>query len=74
MTLEDRVDEAHLTSDPDVYRELIDWLTSTQPLPAEIFINHGEPEAAAALAERIERDLDVIAVVPESGERVIVGS
>lgn len=54
--------------------ELMDWLTSTRPLPAEIFINHGEPEAATALAERIERDLDVIAVVPESGERVIVGS
>jgi metallo-beta-lactamase family protein len=53
--------------------ELIDWLKSTEPLPGEIFLNHGEPDASAALAARIEQELDIIAVVPEPGERVVVG-
>lgn len=53
--------------------ELIDWLKSTEPLPGEIFLNHGEPDASTALAARIEEELDIIAVVPEPGERVVVG-
>lgn len=52
--------------------ELLEWLSSCQPLPSQVFINHGEPDAAAALADRIRRDLDIAAVVPEVGERVRV--
>ncbi len=52
--------------------ELLAWLTSCGPLPTQVFINHGEPEASAALAERIRRELDIAAVVPDVGERVRV--
>ena len=52
--------------------ELLAWLRSCDAPPAQVFVNHGEPEAAAALAERIRRELDVAAVVPSAGERVRV--
>jgi len=52
--------------------ELIDWLAHIQPPPAQVFINHGEADAAAALTARIEQELDLVAVMPEQGERVRV--
>ena len=36
---------------------------------AEVFVNHGEPAASAALAERIRHEWDVAVVVPQQGER-----
>ena len=52
--------------------ELMEWLTSTRERPREVFIVHGEPQASAALATRIEDELDLIAVVPDLGERVTI--
>lgn len=52
--------------------ELVDWLRSCRDKPAQVFVNHGEPEASAALAERIRREWDVAVVVPQPGERVRV--
>lgn len=52
--------------------ELIDWLRSCDPPPPQVFVNHGEPDASAALAERIRRELDVAVDVPQPGERVRV--
>jgi len=52
--------------------ELIAWLASCHPLPTQVFVNHGEPDAAAALADRVRRDLDIAVDVPEAGERVRV--
>ncbi len=53
--------------------ELMDWLRAAEPGLAQVFVNHGEPEATRALASRIEDELDVIAVVPMAGERVAIG-
>jgi metallo-beta-lactamase family protein len=52
--------------------ELIDWIRSADRLPTQVFINHGEPESSAALAERIREEFDIVAVVPTPGERVAV--
>ena len=52
--------------------ELLAWLTSCQPLPAQVFINHGEPQSSQAIADRIRRDLDLAVSVPDPGERVRV--
>lgn len=52
--------------------ELIDWIRSADRLPSQVFINHGEPESAAALAARIREEFDIVAVVPTPGERVAV--
>ena len=50
--------------------ELIDWLAAMPSPPDACFVVHGEPEASRVLAQRIERELDWLAVVPRSGERV----
>ena len=51
---------------------LLDWLKSCSTKPHQVFVNHGEPEASAALADRIRREWDVAVVVPQPGERVRV--
>lgn len=50
--------------------ELVDWLMSCADKPSQVFVNHGEPEAAQALADRIRREWDVAVDVPQPGERV----
>lgn len=52
--------------------ELVDWLMSCADKPSQVFVNHGEPEAAQALADRIRRGWDVAVDVPQPGERVRV--
>lgn len=52
--------------------ELVDWVRRAEAMPAQVFCVHGEPDAAAALAERLERELDIVAVVPQTGERVAI--
>ena len=46
---------------------LHDWITGLPEAPATVFVVHGEPEASAALAERLVGD-DVNAVVPTQFE------
>jgi metallo-beta-lactamase family protein len=50
--------------------ELVDWLRSCRTAPTQVFVNHGEPEAAEALADRIRSELDVAVAVTVEGERV----
>ncbi len=51
--------------------ELVAWATGG-PEPAVTYLVHGEPEASAALAERLAHDRGWCAVVPRDGERVLV--
>ncbi|MBM7798462.1 metallo-beta-lactamase family protein [Microlunatus panaciterrae] len=52
--------------------DLLVWLrTATRP-PHTCYIVHGEPEAAAELCRRVNRDLDWTAVVPRPDERVLL--
>jgi metallo-beta-lactamase family protein len=53
-------------------QELLHWLQSSGGNPEQIFVNHGEPEASAALARRICEEMDIVAVVPAFGERVAI--
>lgn len=50
--------------------ELLDWLHELPDEPQSVFINHAEPQAAEALAERVRTETAAIAVVPRLGERV----
>ena len=52
--------------------ELIDWLRSSRTKPTQVFVNHGEPEASHALANRIRQEWDVAVIVPQAGERIYV--
>lgn len=50
--------------------ELMAWLKTASRQPSGVFVVHGEPDAAAALHDRIERELDWTAAVPHHGERL----
>lgn len=52
--------------------EVVDWLAQAPRAPDVCYVVHGEPEAAVALRERIDRQLGWTAVVPDLGERVRV--
>ncbi|MFJ9847499.1 MBL fold metallo-hydrolase RNA specificity domain-containing protein [Kitasatospora sp. NPDC101155] len=51
--------------------EIIDWLRQAPP-PRAVYLVHGEPEGSEALRDRIDRELGWTAVVPRSGERVLI--
>ncbi len=51
---------------------LVDWVGTASPKPDVVFVNHGEPDGAATLAEALDARLDLCAVVPRPGERVRV--
>ncbi|KIQ67253.1 beta-lactamase [Kitasatospora griseola] len=51
--------------------EIVDWLRPA-PAPSATYLVHGEPEGAQALRDRIDFELGWTAVVPRSGERVLV--
>ena len=47
--------------------QLVEWLGHMKTKPDQVYVVHGEPEASDALRQRIERDLQLRAVVPEHG-------
>lgn len=49
--------------------ELMRWLRSGASLPRVAFVTHGEPEAAAALAQRIGGEAGVTSLTPRLGEQ-----
>ncbi|MFJ3099362.1 MBL fold metallo-hydrolase RNA specificity domain-containing protein [Streptomyces hydrogenans] len=49
----------------------MDWLRNA-PAPHTTYIVHGEPAASETLRDRIDRELGWTAVVPRSGETVLV--
>ncbi|MGW4380595.1 MBL fold metallo-hydrolase RNA specificity domain-containing protein [Kitasatospora sp. NPDC004531] len=51
--------------------EIVDWLRPA-PAPSATYLVHGEPAGSRALRDRIDRELGWTAVVPRSGERVLV--
>ena len=52
--------------------ELMRWLLEFRREPSRVFIVHGEDTASEALRIRIDRELGWNAVVPRSGEHVLV--
>ena len=50
--------------------ELVAWLARAPAPPQTAYVVHGEPDASAALAARLRRDLQWNAVVPNDAERV----
>jgi metallo-beta-lactamase family protein len=50
--------------------KLLDWVGGETALPKKVYINHGEPPAAEALAQRLTGDLGVKATVVNFGLEV----
>ena len=63
-------DVPHFSAHADAAR-IIDWLHGA-PAPHTTCLVHGEPDAANALRDRIDRTLGWSAAVPRPGERVLV--
>ncbi len=51
--------------------DVLAWLADA-PEPVTTYVVHGEPSAAAALRDRLDRELGWTAAVPALGERVII--
>lgn len=50
--------------------QIVEWLRSIRTPPQQVFVTHGEADAASAMSEKISRELGWNARVPELGERV----
>jgi len=53
-------------------QEILDWLNSLKLPPQITFVNHGEPAAAAALAYRIQTELQWKSQVPKYQEEFLI--
>ncbi|GAA3388144.1 MBL fold metallo-hydrolase [Streptomyces roseoviridis] len=63
-------DVPHFSAHADA-AQIVDWLRGA-PAPHTTYLVHGEPAASEALRDRIDRELGWTAVVPRSGEAVLV--
>ena len=52
--------------------ELLSWLQALPTAPETVYIVHGEPQSARALADKVRTETGWCTVVPELGERVRV--
>lgn len=50
--------------------ELLVWMRQAERAPQQVFVTHGEPEAASALAELVSRELGWPCHLPHYGEQV----
>ncbi|MDI3406861.1 MBL fold metallo-hydrolase RNA specificity domain-containing protein [Streptomyces cavernicola] len=63
-------DVPHFSAHADA-GQILDWLRGAPP-PHTAYLVHGEPSASAVLRDRIDHELGWTAVVPRSGEAVLV--
>ncbi|MFI8320198.1 MBL fold metallo-hydrolase RNA specificity domain-containing protein [Streptomyces sp. NPDC085529] len=63
-------DVPHFSAHADA-DQIVDWLRGA-PAPHTVYVVHGEPAASETLRERLDRELGWTAVVPRSGEAVLV--
>lgn len=53
--------------------DLVSWVGSLLNPPEIVYAVHGEPEGSDAMCERLAEELDLVAVRPRQGERVLIG-
>ncbi|MFF2779561.1 MBL fold metallo-hydrolase RNA specificity domain-containing protein [Streptomyces sp. NPDC058052] len=63
-------DVPHFSAHADA-AQIVDWLRGA-PAPHTTYVVHGEPAASEALRDRIDHELGWTAVVPRSGETVLI--
>jgi metallo-beta-lactamase family protein len=62
------IETIHALSAHSDSNEILDWLKQFARAPQHVFVTHGEDDAAAALAERIHRELGWKCSVPQMSE------
>ncbi|MBI3667742.1 MAG: MBL fold metallo-hydrolase [Acidobacteria bacterium] len=65
-----RIERFEEFSDHADYEEMLRWLESFPGAPKQVFLVHGEPEAARALEQRIEKKFGWGVHVAQPGEKV----
>ena len=50
--------------------DLVAWLATASPPPETVFVVHGEEPASWALADRLDAEQALLAVVPRPDERI----
>ncbi len=65
-----RIEQIEHFSDHADYQEMLEWLAALPAAPKQVFLVHGEADAARALEQRIEKKLRWPVQVPEYGEKV----
>jgi metallo-beta-lactamase family protein len=63
--LKARVELLRNTSAHADYEEILAWLSNFKQAPKKVFITHGEPEAAKALQEKIEKKFGWNVTIPQ---------
>ena len=65
-----RIESFEDFSDHADYEEMLSWLGLLQAPPKQIFLVHGEPDAASALRDRIEKKFGWVAHVAQYGQKI----
>lgn len=52
--------------------EILQWLRGFEKFPSQIFLNHGEPDAAEALAKTIRQEFGAEVIIPRMGENYLL--
>ncbi|MDQ7814740.1 MAG: MBL fold metallo-hydrolase [Patescibacteria group bacterium] len=53
-------------------KQLINWIKQAEQLPKHVYCTHGEEEASASLATRINEEFGITADVPRIGDTIII--
>jgi metallo-beta-lactamase family protein len=53
--------------------ELIRWINSGEGSPSTVFVTHGEPDASKAFAERVEKEIGALTIIPELEDQFDLG-
>ncbi|HSL58739.1 MAG TPA: MBL fold metallo-hydrolase [Acidimicrobiales bacterium] len=72
QTVRARVASVELSAHAD-QADLLAWIATADPAPEMVYVNHGEPDASAALVDAVGERLGLDAVAAQLGERVLVG-
>ena len=67
-----RIENFEDFSDHADYQEMLRWLESFPSAPKQVFLVHGEPEAARALEQRIEKKFGWDVHIAQPGEKIVL--
>ncbi len=63
-----RIETLHAFSAHADRREILEWLRAFKEFPQQVFLNHGEPDSAGALAKAIRREFGAEVIAVKAGE------
>jgi metallo-beta-lactamase family protein len=68
-----RIETLHAFSAHAGRKEILEWLRAFKKFPHQVFLNHGEPSSAGALAKAIKREFGAEVITAKAGESYQLG-